>query len=112
MRSSILAEEYAVVETGGKQYRVAPGDIVDVEYLPTEPGDEVELDRVLLVAGENGVTVGTPTVPGARVRAEIVDRLRGKKLLVFKYKNKVRYRRKMGHRQVMTRLAIREIIAS
>jgi len=104
-----LAATFAVVETGGKQYRVAPGDTIDVELLPTEAGDEVNLDRVLLVGGENGVTVGTPTVPGASVKAEVVGHDRAKKIIVFKYKNKVRYRRKTGHRQAFTRLHIQDI---
>ena len=110
-RSSSLAEQYAVIETGGKQYRVAPGDTIDVEYLDVVPGDEIDLDRVLLVVGEDGVTIGSPVVPGARVRAEVVGWERAKKIIVFKYKNKVRYRRKTGHRQDLTRLAIKEISA-
>jgi large subunit ribosomal protein L21 len=106
-----LSGTYAVVETGGKQYRVAPGDTVDVEYLVSETGDEITLDRVLLVAAEDGVKVGTPTVAGASVRAQVVGRDRGSKIIVFKYKNKVRSRRKTGHRQGYTRLQIQEISA-
>jgi large subunit ribosomal protein L21 len=104
-----LAASFAVVETGGKQYRVAPGDTIDVESLPGEKGEEVRLDRVLLVGGEDGVTVGNPTVSGAIVKAEVVGHDRAKKIIVFKYKNKVRYRRKTGHRQAYTRLHIQDI---
>ena len=106
-----MAEQFAVVETGGKQYRVAPGDTIDVEFLPVPPGEEVDLERVLLVSGEGGVTVGNPTVPSAHVRAAVVSQDRGEKIIVFKYKNKVRYRRKTGHRQAITRLEIKEITA-
>jgi large subunit ribosomal protein L21 len=106
-----LAASYAVVETGGKQYRVAPGDIIDVESLPSEKGAAVTLDRVLLVGSEDGVVVGNPTVAGASVLAEVVTHDRGKKIIVFKYKNKTRYRRKTGHRQAYTRLHIQEINA-
>jgi large subunit ribosomal protein L21 len=106
-----LSGTYAVVETGGKQYRVAPGDTVDVEYLASEKGDEITLDRVLLVAAEDGIKVGNPIVAGASVRAQVVGHDRGDKIIVFKYKNKVRSRRKTGHRQAYTRLQIQEISA-
>ena len=104
-----MAATFAVIETGGKQYRVAPGDTIDVEYLPTAAGETVSLDRVLLIGGEDDVTVGTPTVAGASVQAEVVAQTRGPKIVVFKYKNKVRSRRKTGHRQAYTRLHIQEI---
>jgi len=103
---------YAVVETGGKQYKVVPGQIIDVEKLPAEAGQTVELDRVLMVAENDKLAVGHPTVPGAKVIATVVDQVRGEKIIVFKYKPKVRYRRKTGHRQVYTRLAIKEIVYS
>jgi large subunit ribosomal protein L21 len=101
---------YAIVETGGKQYRVKPGDTIEVELLRGEPGSSVELDRVLALSKDDSVTVGRPTVQGARVVAEVESHGRGKKLVVFKYKSKVRYRRKQGHRQSYTRLAIKEIV--
>jgi large subunit ribosomal protein L21 len=101
---------YAVVETGGKQLRVTVGQTVQVEKLPGEPGQEVVLDRVLLVGGEQTV-VGTPWVPGARVVARIVEQGRARKVVVFKYKPKVRYRRKRGHRQPYTALRIERIEA-
>src|SRR3954447_4047915 len=104
------AKVYAIIQTGGHQYRVTVGDQLDVEKLPVEPGTEITLDQVLLVGDDNDqVTVGTPTVPGALVRAQVVDQHRGEKLVVFKYKPKKRYRRTMGHRQDLTRLAIQEI---
>lgn len=106
-----MSDQYAVVETGGKQYRVSVGDKVDVESLPFKEGEPVELDRVLLVADGEQVKVGQPTVPGAKVKATVVANDRGKKIVVFKYKPKVRYRRRLGHRQDFTRLEINEIIA-
>lgn len=100
---------HAILETGGKQYRVEPGDRLVVERLRAEPGAEIEFDRVLLVADGANVQVGRPTVPGAKVRAHVLDHDRGQKLVVFKYKAKVRYRRKTGHRQEQTHLRITEI---
>ena len=100
---------YAVIRSGSKQYRVRVGDIIEVEKLPVEPGQSVTLDDVLLVEQDGTVTVGTPTVPGARVVAEVVAQEKGEKIIVFRYKRKVRYRRKTGHRQLLTRLRIKEI---
>lgn len=102
---------YAVIETGGKQYRVKEGDVIDVELLRANDGDEVTLDRVLLVSGDDGVKVGTPTVEGAKVSAKVVRQGRQRKILVFKYKPKKRYRRRYGHRQPFTRLVIEKIEA-
>lgn len=101
----------AVIETGGKQYRVAPGDVIDVEKLAVEEGAEVVLDRVLLVSNDDGVKVGTPHVEGAKVVAKVAGHGKGKKILVFKFKPKKRYRRRMGHRQPYTRLRIESIQA-
>src|SRR5712664_2534511 len=102
---------YAIVETGGKQYRVTPGDTVAVERLTGEPGETLDLDRVLLVAGNGDqARVGSPGVEGAVVRAEVVEHIRGEKIIVFRYKSKVRYRRKTGHRQSLTRLRITDIL--
>ncbi len=101
---------YAVVETGGKQYKVRAGDTVDVEKLAFDVGEKIELDRVLLVADGNEVQVGQPTVEGAKVLATVTDHLKGRKIIVFKYKPKERYRRKKGHRQSYTRLTIDEIV--
>ena len=100
---------YAILETGGKQYKVRPGDTIEVEKLDAEPGQTVELGRVLMVADDGNLAVGAPLVEGATVLAEIVDQHRGPKIIVFKYKAKVRYRRKTGHRQSLTTLRIKEI---
>lgn len=102
---------YAVIRSGGKQYTVREGAWLQVEKLEGEPGASLDLDQVLMVADGDRVSVGTPTVPGARVVAEIVEHGRGKKIQVFKYKAKVRYKKRNGHRQAYTKLAIREIIA-
>lgn len=100
---------YAVVETGGKQYKVSPGQTIEVEKLPVE-GDTVELDKVFLVADGDNVTVGKPTIAGAKVIASVVGAGKKDKVIVYKFKSKVRYRRKRGHRQPYTRLAIKEIV--
>jgi large subunit ribosomal protein L21 len=101
---------YAIVETGGKQYRVKPGDTVAVEKLPGEPGEVLDLGQVLLVAGDGEPRIGSPGVAGAVVRAEVVSQFRGDKIIIFRYKSKVRYRRKTGHRQSLTRLRITDIL--
>src|SRR5262252_6576144 len=102
---------YAIVETGGKQYRVKPGDTIAVERLTGEPGDVLDLGQVLLVAGNgDSPRVGAPRVEGAVVRAEVVEHARGEKIIVFRYKSKVRYRRKTGHRQSLTRVRITDIL--
>ncbi len=97
---------YAIIETGGKQYRVSVGDSLAVEKLPVEAGGDLTIDRVLLLGGTGAPRVGTPTVPGAAVTARVEDHYRGDKIVVFKYKAKKRYRRRMGHRQSLTRLTI------
>ena len=98
--------EYAVIQTGGKQYRVQPGDTIRVESLRGDEGDAVELTDVLMVSQDGNVTLGTPTVAGAKVTAEVVGNGRGKKIVVFKYKAKTRYRKKNGHRQPYTELRV------
>ncbi|TRZ48183.1 MAG: 50S ribosomal protein L21, partial [Dehalococcoidia bacterium] len=85
---------YAIIETGGKQYKVTPGQTIDVDRLEAAEGDTVELDGVLLIADGDKVTVGTPTVDGAKVIATSQGEGKGKKIIVFKYKPKVRYRKK------------------
>ena len=102
---------YAVVETGGKQYKVSEGMIVEVEKLPFKTGEEIELDKVLMVVDGDNVKVGRPFVEGARVKALVQGQIKGPKIIVFKYKPKKRYRRKKGHRQRYTRLLIKQIIA-
>jgi large subunit ribosomal protein L21 len=104
------SEIYAIIETGGKQYRVNLGQTIDVERLDVAEGNTVELDKVLLIADGDRVTVGTPTVDGAKVVATSQGEGKGEKIVVFKYKPKVRYRKKTGHRQFYTRLVIDKII--
>ena len=100
---------YAIVQTGGKQYRVQPGDTIRVEALPCYVGEAVELSEVLMVSMGGDVKVGTPTVPGVKVKTQAVGHGRGKKVVVFKYKSKTRYRRKNGHRQSYTELKVTDI---
>jgi large subunit ribosomal protein L21 len=101
---------YAVVQTGGKQYRVSVGDTIQVERLDAEPGTEVALDRVLMVADSDDVTIGTPVVEGAKVLASVDDHVKGKKVRIFKMRAKKRYRKAMGHRQRYTTLTITDIV--
>jgi large subunit ribosomal protein L21 len=100
---------YAIVETGGKQYRVAPAEDVFVEKLAAEPGEVVELDRVALVEEDGNVSVGTPWVEGAKVTCRVVAHGKGRKVDVFTYKAKENIKRKMGHRQQYTRLRVEKI---
>jgi large subunit ribosomal protein L21 len=101
---------YAVIETGGKQYRVAPGDVIDVERGPAVGDDgAVRFERVLMVGGGDDVSVGTPLVAGALVRASLVDEVRGPKIKVFKKKRRKGYRRTAGHRQDLLRVRIEGI---
>ncbi len=101
----------AVIETGGKQYRVTEGDTIFVEKLNVAEGDEVTLERVLLLSDDNGTKVGTPTVDGAKVVAKVAKQGKNKKIVVFKFKAKKNYRRKTGHRQPYTKLTIEKIEA-
>jgi large subunit ribosomal protein L21 len=101
--------DYAIVQTGGKQYRVNAGDVIRVETLPGDEGDIVELDDVRMLSLDGDVKIGTPSVPDAKVVAQIEASGRGKKIIVFKYKAKTRYRRKNGHRQPYTDLKITSI---
>jgi large subunit ribosomal protein L21 len=100
---------YAVVKTGGKQYRVAQGDIVKVEKLEGQIGDKVDLSEVLFIGGNGEAKIGMPTVTQAKVTAEIVDQSKAKKVIVFKKKRRKGYSRKRGHRQQLTILKIVEI---
>ena len=102
---------YAIVKTGGKQYKVALGDVLFVEKLEANEGDVVTLDQVLAVAGENGLTVGAPVVEGATVTAKVVAQGKAKKVIVYKYKAKKDYRRKQGHRQPYTKIVVEKINA-
>ncbi|RMG93519.1 MAG: 50S ribosomal protein L21 [Chloroflexi bacterium] len=101
---------YAIVESGGRQYRAEEGHSFSVEKLPYEVGEQIELDKVLLLADGDEVKVGQPTVPGVTVKATVVEQYRGKKIFVWKYRPRKRYRRRRGHRQYYTRLRVDEIV--
>jgi len=100
---------YAIIESGGKQYKAVPGSTVEVDRLHIEEGTQIDLDRVFLVSDNEDIYVGTPTVEGVSVKATIVEHFKGRKIIVFKYIPRKRYRRKRGHRQQYTRLQIDEI---
>ena len=102
---------YAVIETGGKQYRVSEGDIINVEKLSAEEGAAVTFDRVVAIGKEDGLTCGAPYVEGAKVSASVLKNGRAKKVIVFKYKPKKGYRKKQGHRQYFTKVKIDSINA-
>lgn len=101
---------YAIVRDRGMQYRVEHGQTLQIDLLDAEPGSEIELNEVLLIGDTDDIKVGTPLVEGARVRAEVLGSEKGDKIIVFKYRNKKRYRRRTGHRQKYTRIKINEII--
>ncbi len=101
---------YAIIQAGGKQYQVSPGEIVDLEKIPGEVGEEIALEDVLLVNDDENILVGTPQVDDVSVKAKILEQGRDKKITVFKMKRRKQYRRKQGHRQEYTRLRITDII--
>lgn len=101
---------FAIIKTGGKQYKVSEGDIVKVEKIQAEAGDKIEFDQVLLVSGDD-VKVGSPVVEGAKVKAEVLDQKKDKKVVIFKFKAKKNYRKKKGHRQPYTLVKIEKIDA-
>ena len=101
---------FAVIRTGGKQYRVAPNDIIEVEKIAGKPGEIVELGEVILLGGEGGPKTGSPTIAGALVAAEVIEQKRSAKIIVFKKKRRSNYRRTKGHRQELTALRITEIL--
>jgi large subunit ribosomal protein L21 len=100
---------YAVIEIGGKQYKVAPKQTIEVERIGVAEGETVELDRVLFIGGDGDSVVGNPVIKGAKVVATCLGEAKGEKVIVFRYKSKVRYRRKKGHRQTYTRILVNEI---
>ena len=102
---------YAIIETGGKQYKVEEGQVFDVEKLDVEAGDEIEFDVVKAVSKDDSLKVGQPTLEDATVTAEVVDQIKGDKIIVFKYKPKNNYRKKQGHRQPYTRVKVKSIDA-
>ena len=103
---------FAIIKTGGKQYRVAKDDLIKVEKLDGEEGSTITLDQVLLVGNEDGQTVGAPLVDGAAVEAEVIQQKKDKKVIIFKKKRRQNYRRKRGHRQEITVLKVTNIVAS
>ena len=103
---------YAIIRDRGMQYRVEEGQIVEVARLDAEPGSQVELGEVLLVVGGESTLVGAPLVAGAKVLAKVLGDVKGEKIVIFRYKNKKRYRRRTGHRQQYTRVAISQIVGN
>jgi large subunit ribosomal protein L21 len=101
--------KFVIVEQGGKQYRAAEGGTIEVDRLPNEVGETLSLEDVLLSVDDEQVSVGTPVVKGVKVQAKVLDHFKGRKILVFKYRPKQRYRVKNGHRQQYTRLLIESI---
>lgn len=101
--------KYAIVESGGKQYKAVEGSFLTVDKLEVEPGQEITLDQVLLVVNDDAVAVGAPVVKGATVKAVVKGDEKGPKLVIFKYRSKKHYRAKTGHRQVYTRIKIEAI---
>ena len=105
-----MNKEYAIVETGGKQYKVYAGNKIKVDYLGIDEGKEIELSQVLFINDGNDIILGNPTIDEAKVTATCIGEGREKKITVFKYKPKVRYRVKKGHRQRFTTLEIKDIV--
>lgn len=102
--------KYAIVEDGGKQFKAVEGEFIEVDRYDAEIGEQVDLERVLLVASDGDVKIGTPVVAGAKVEATVVAQVKGPKVVIFKYTPKKRYRVKKGHRQKYTRLQINSIV--
>ncbi len=102
---------YAVISTGGKQYKVSKGDIVEIEKLDVQEGDTVEFDSVLMISDDSDVKIGKPLLKGAKVSAKAVEQKKGKKIIIFKKKRRKQYRRTRGHRQLLTAVKIEDIIS-
>ncbi|RBP39554.1 50S ribosomal protein L21 [Garciella nitratireducens] len=102
---------YAIIKTGGKQYRVQEGDVIYVEKLDSQAEEQVQFDEVLAICEEGKMTVGTPTVKDAKVVGKVLEQGKGKKIIIFKYKPKKDYRKKQGHRQPYTKVMIEKIEA-
>ena len=102
---------YAIIETGGKQYKVAQGDVLSVEKLEAEAGETVEVSKVLALSQESGLIVGKPYVEGAKVVLKVTEHGKGEKILIFKYKPKKKYRKLQGHRQPYSKVIVEEILA-
>ncbi len=102
---------YAVIKTGGLQFRVDKDDVLNVPRLGKNPGDEIEIENVMLISSDENTMIGKPTLDGAKVIAEVVEEARDKKIIVFKMKRRKGYRNKNGHRQWYTQIRIKEIVA-
>ncbi len=102
--------KYAIVSNGGKQYKAVPGETLQVDRLPNEVEDQVVLEDILFIADDNKLAIGEPLIKGAKVKTTVTGQIKGPKIVVFKYKPKVRYRRKQGHRQHYTLLRVDEIV--
>jgi large subunit ribosomal protein L21 len=105
-----MSNSYAIVASGGKQFRVRTSQVINVELLQVEKGKDIELSPVLMIADGEEVIIGTPAIEGAKVIATCIEQGKSRKIIVFRYKSKVRERRKTGHRQPYTRLLIKEIV--
>lgn len=103
---------YALIETSGRQFKVSPGQTITVDKIPVADGSQIDLDKVLLISDEGKITSGRPFIEGAKVTATVVSAGVGKKVVVFKFKAKTRYRKKMGHRQLFTKITIKDIITA
>jgi large subunit ribosomal protein L21 len=103
--------KYAIIQSGGKQYRAVEGSILEIDRLSTEPEKPFQFEEVLLVADDGKVHIGSPNVAGAKVKATVIEHIRSPKIRVFHYKNKMRYRKTQGHRQDYTRLRVDKITA-
>jgi large subunit ribosomal protein L21 len=108
LRSGVV---YAIIRDRGTQYRIEQGQVLEIALIDAEPGSQLELGEVLMIGGDDQARVGTPLVAGAKVLARVLGETKGDKIIVFKYKNKKRYRRRTGHRQQYTSIAISEIVS-
>ncbi len=109
LSNCMMSAMFAVIETGGKQYKVSPGDTISIEKVDAKTGDVFSFDKVLLVSDDSDIRIGSPYVKGAVVEAKVLQQGRGRKKIVFKYHSKARYRKKKGHRQQFTKTEITKI---
>lgn len=103
---------YAIVRDRGMQYRVEQGQTLQIDLIEAEPGSTIEFDEVLLIGGDEHVQVGTPLIEGAKVQVQVIGSVKGKKIMILRFRNKKRFRRRMGHRQRYTKITVQDIISS